>query len=199
MRTELLTFGILLIATTGCNVVTLNEPLGEPLSAEIQQNLTGLWLTVPNETGVDQSVMYVDRATSGSLVVGFMEWDAKQEQYTCHNIETVATDIAGVKLLNTRKKEPKDATETRYTLWRFEQPAPDQLEVFIVDAEPFRAAITSGKLQGKIVQQDNKIGKTYEVQCESEALAEFLKTAEASKLLAMKDPLKLKRISHKTR
>jgi hypothetical protein len=195
MRILMLLSGLVLITATGCNTVTLTKPLGKPLSAEFEQSLSGVWLTVPDKAAQDRSAVYIKRSKPGMLVVGMMEWDAQTEQYVCHNMETIATEVAGVKLLNTRDKEHQEAADARYTLWRFEQPAPDQLEVYIVDAEPFRAAIEAGQLQGEIVRHEDKFGKTFEVQCEPDALAKYLETADARQLVEMKNPLKLQRIS----
>jgi hypothetical protein len=134
----------LIAACVGCDVVTLDKPIGEPLSQAEKTEFVGRWIN-------DDSEVFDIRLTpAGTLLVGTLSWDGEKQQ---HHAESLAIDARKVGeaiyfLVST------DEGDILFT--RIERTGKNEFTRRDPDARAFREAVEARQLDGRISTGKNR-------------------------------------------
>jgi len=135
---------VAMLLVSGCNMVTIREPIGSVAPGADLKALEGSWLVDEGE------IAEVRLAKSGKLLVGFVEWDKDAEEFHAHTLEAVATKFGDLSLLHLKSddKSPDDG----YAFCHYEIDG-DTARLYFPDTDVFQEAVASGRLAGSIKVQ----------------------------------------------
>lgn len=127
----------------GCDTVTLDGPIGEPLPRTEATAFVGRW------TNAESKVVDFRLTDAGTLTAGTLNWDSEQQKHIAKNHKVDARRVG-------------DATyflfsddEQSFGFVRIKQTGDLVFKMYSPDAKAFRSAVEDGKLEGKITAKKN--------------------------------------------
>jgi len=133
----------LVAGSLGCDMVTLDAPIGEPLSQTEKATFVGRWIN-------DQSEVCEFKLTNDQkLVMGSMSWDGEQQRHRAKNYVIDARKV-GVAIYFLSHDDSKGLGFVR-----IERTGESEFKAHSPDAVKFRAAVETGKLSGKVISRKN--------------------------------------------
>jgi len=133
----------LLVGSLGCDMVTLDAPIGEPLSQTEKAAFVGRWIN--DESEICEFRLTIDQ----NLVMGSMSWDDEQQRHRAQNHVFDARKV-GVVIYFLAHDDPKEIGFVR-----IERNGESGFKMHTPDAAKFRAAVETGKLSGEIILRKN--------------------------------------------
>jgi hypothetical protein len=126
--------------STGCDLVTLDAPVGEPLTQKEKVTFTGRWINGESE------VCDIRIRRDGQLVIGNMEWNDENERYEASEMVIEARKVGDVVVFFLEKQ----AEAPNFFFARIDWSNKSEFKVYNPDAAKFRAAVEASKLDGKV-------------------------------------------------
>jgi hypothetical protein len=164
----------LLAAMVGCDVVTVDAPIGDPLSQAEMREFVGRWINQ------DSEVFDIMPGRDGRLAVGTLRWD---EDAQTHQVENNVVDARKV----------GDAIyffvsgdKANFLFTRIERTGKSEFVRCDPDANSFRKAIASGQLEGKVIPADDD-DHTIQVKAASPLTEKAFSAERAPMLFGNKD------------
>jgi hypothetical protein len=144
-----------LVALTGCDAVTLNAPIGEPLSKSEKAEFVGRWIDGESE------VCDIQLTKDEFIVFGWMAWDEDEDRHIAKD-QRVHCRQVGNAIYFLILDDPIDVKFAR-----IERASEAEFSVHLPDAAKFRTAIEQGKLKGTIVSENDNFTAKIDVSSSS--------------------------------
>jgi hypothetical protein len=164
---------ILLLASVGCDSVTIDKPIGQRIDSSRTENVVGRW------TDSENNIIELRLSKNQELVGGHLAWDEEVQRFTSKSgVLDVRTLDDKVYLFLTDEKES--------IFFRVELVNPNQMQLFIPEPSKFRDAVKAGEISGTITPKKNE---HFDVRITADAkLASFLSADDWQKNY-MSDPI----------
>jgi hypothetical protein len=175
------TLGVaLLLALVSCNPPRSDHPLSDPTQAKIDAKLVGSWRGAKDGDPVYFHVMEKEAGQFDAVLIG----QDKKKGAVVLTFEGFSTELNGKRYLNLRPKKAKDDYGEAWDVaprWLFAMYSVTNgaLTLSLMDDEPVKAAVSSGKLKGRIEGDDVVLTE------ETPKLAEFVRGADSAKLFSV--------------
>jgi hypothetical protein len=133
---------ILLLASVGCDSVTIDKPIGQRIDSSKTENVVGRW------TDSENNIIELRLSKNQELVGGHLAWDEEAQRFTSNSeVLDVRTLDDKVYLFLTDEKET--------IFFRVELVNPNHLKLFIPDPSKFRDAVRAGEISGTVTPKKN--------------------------------------------
>lgn len=138
-----LSAAIFVAGSLGCDMVTLDAPIGDPLSQTEKAAFVGRWIN-------DELEICEFRLTNDQkLVMGSLTWDDDRQRHRAQN-HVIDCRTVGEALYFLTLDDPNDIGFVR-----IERIDESEFKMYAPDAAKFRAAVERGSLNGKIIPRKN--------------------------------------------
>ena len=142
MRTHII-LGCLVVLSiaSGCNTVTVREPIGVLAPITDRKALEGAWVNDEGES------VQVHLSKSGELSVGSLSWDDEGNRFQAETESIVATKSGDLMLLHMKPEENEPA---HLVFCRYEADGQETIRLYLPLVPVFQTAVTAGKLKGYV-------------------------------------------------
>lgn len=168
-------FVVLASALSACTAVTVVEPVGEPLKADLSEKVNGLW------TAGDDSFFYVRFSTPGVLRIGTIE-PKERGELGLNRTDVQLTEFGEA----TYAAVGVEAPGADHALFRFKLEDDGTAILWRPDDESFEKAIAEGALKGEVVRE--KHSKSVHVRVSKAELERFFREKGPANLFRLDDP-----------
>ena len=127
----------------GCDTVTLDGPIGEPLPKTEANAFVGRW------TNAESEVVDFRLTDAGILTAGTLSWDDEQQKHVAKNHKVDARHVGNVTYF------VFSDNERSFGFVRIKRTGDLEFKMYSPDARAFRSAVEEGKLEGKITTKQN--------------------------------------------
>lgn len=167
----------LLLALVSCGPPRSDHPLSDPSQSKLDAKLMGSWRGTKEGDAVFFHVMEKEKGLFDAVLVG----QDKKKGAVVLTFEGFSTELNGKRYLNLRPKKAKDDYGEEWDVaprWLFAMYSVTNgaLTLSLMDEELVKAAVTGGKLKGRVEGDDVVLTE------ETAPLAEFVKAADSAKL-----------------
>lgn len=142
-RLLLLSAAMFIAGSVGCDMVTLDGPIGDPLSRAEKAAFVGRWI---NE---DSEICEIRLTNDEKLVLGSLSWDDEQQRHRAQN-HVIDSRKVGDAVYFLAHDDPNDISFAR-----IERVGESEFKMYAPDAAKFRAAVERGILRGEIIPKKN--------------------------------------------
>jgi hypothetical protein len=177
-----------LACLSSCSTVTSREPLGQ------RSGQTGLQKTLDGAWRCEDAVFFVKCLAEDELQIGWVEWQGGH--FTIREARAEITADEEVSYLNVIDLGP-EAVPMRHTFLRIARLSATTIVLFPPRVEAFEAAVTAGRLAGKVEKKRSVFGDddvTVWLDVSREVLADFVEPAKAAEQFDLETPLVFERI-----
>lgn len=172
MNARRIAAALVIVAASGCSVVTIDAPVGEQLTSQEKQAFVGVW----RDPDSDSSPGEFRLASDGRIVIGSLKWDEQQQTFQAESTPLELRKLGGQTYLYSPagKSNSGQFFFARVELTRDRK----KLQIYTPQPEKFRAAVESGALPGRVETSESKDEKkasfAVHLSAEDAATREFL-------------------------
>ncbi len=170
------------LLAAGCSSVCTPQPLGAA-PYPVDRGIEGTWR-------VGDSLLAVRFASNGVARIAGLEW--KDDRFRVREGEAVVAEGKTRRFLSVRFREDGTWPE-RYGLLQYAPAGPGELVLWAPDPERFRAAVTSGLLEG-FVEKTNRFLRVTLTHA-PDALLAFIDRPDAPPLFQYEKPMVLRAVA----
>jgi hypothetical protein len=142
MKRAIIGWSMTLWLISGCDSVSVPEPIGSPVPAAELKSLAGNWVNEDGETGE------LRLTKAGTLRFGGLEWDEQREEFQSQSIDLVATKCRKLRLLSLKSDDEPQEDGYGFVLYTIKDEK--TLQCYVPDVSVFKKAVESGELSGTI-------------------------------------------------
>ncbi|QDV84509.1 hypothetical protein [Planctomycetes bacterium TBK1r] len=184
-RSPFLVVAMLVAGSVGCDLVTLDGPIGDPLMETEKATFVGRWIN-------DASDVFELRLTNDQkLVMGSISWDDDRQQHRAANSVIDARKV-GEAIYFLAHEDPQDIGFVRI-IREPELNGQTQFKMLVPDAAKFRTAVEAGKLAGNVLPRKNS-NYTVRIYADSPLTEPVFSSEAYSDWYLVKDALTFRRI-----
>ena len=179
---------VLALMLGACDAVHTLEPVGGPLPADSELDLTGLWRAQDGEVG------RIVQLAGGELRLASVQWDEQQETFTLEQFEGLLTHDEGAYYLNVRlpEDEGRDDEPAHYSFQRV-LVGDGHLVLLEPKVPHFEAAVEAGELAGRVERRERY--RIVHVEADREALTRFVRPEAVGEQFRVDRPVVLERLT----
>ncbi len=177
---RLFTALLLLVASSACDIVTLERPLGTPPSEDLSLDVDGVWQ-------VGDGVLHVKYLGNGQLSVAWVGWE--DGRFELKQTAGFLSTLDGVPYVGLFLEPESPEEEAGFLFGRYARIDEESAVLFVPRFRTFAEAVESGKLSGR--------GKMDQVHLDGDLgrIEDFVRAAPASDLFVLEEPQLLRRVT----
>ncbi len=172
---------LLLCVATGCDTVTVTEPIGDAESISEVRKLQGTWI---ND---DKDSMIIHVSQDGGATIGILTWDEETEKFRADNVKLFATKAGDLRLLHTTSTG--ESSNDEYLFCRYEHADEKTIRLYYPVPSRFEKAVQSGMLDG--VVKKRRRSTTTKLKTTGERLVTFLAQTDGNDCFEQKPSMTL--------
>ncbi len=184
-RSPFLIVAILVAGSVGCDLVTLDGPIGDPLTEAEKATFVGRWINEASD------VFELRLTNDQKLVMGSISWDDDRQQHRATNSVIDARKV-GEAIYFLAHEDPQDIGFVRI-IREPELDGQTQFKMLVPDAAKFRKAVEAGKLAGNVLPRKNS-NYTVRIHADSPLTEPVFSSDAYSDWYLVKDALTFRRI-----
>lgn len=137
------TVAALILFAVGCDTVSIDAPIGAPVTPAERESVTGRWIDE------ESTITEVRQTKRGQLVAGSLHWDEENSRFVVENISVDLRRVGGVAYVFVQRKgeTPKDG----YLFGRVSSMTDDKMRIHPPKPEAFRTAVENGQAEGEVL------------------------------------------------
>ncbi len=167
------------IVMSACAIVTVQYPVGEPVSDEVGKWAEGWWIN-------DNHSYVVTYLTQGSLRIAEVIEEGGQPQLL-EWPPALLTEYENVLYLNLRRDNPTADALPEYGFFRVRRQGDRVVVLWTPRREPFANAIRNGELAGEDIRAGD--GPSVRLTASKEEMEAFLKGRKPGELFELEEPV----------
>ena len=176
---------VLALMLGACDAVQTREPVGGPLPADSEVDLTGLWRVEEGD------VVHIMQLEGGELRLAGVEWDQEQARFVMHEFDGLLTHDEGAYYLNLGLGgEARE--EARYSFFRL-LVSDGHMVMLGPRVGHFEAAVEAGELAGRVERREHS--RLVHVEADRDALTRFVRPGRVGEQFEVDQSMMLERLT----